>query len=148
MRLERDPDLVALSKNLPEWIKGHRNQTDMRVDVGHTTQTLTNLAAAGCLIALALMDGEKYVGCIIGTVGPTIHSPVLEASEHVFFVEEEYRGFRTASRMIDAFVKEAKLLGASTVCMADTSGHDERVAILYKRKNFLPQGSYYELKEK
>ena len=143
MQLVREPDLVRVGKMVTEAIQDHPNQAHGYTDVSHTINMLLDCDRAGCLIAAALEDNGEYVGVVVATVGASIHSPTLEASEHVLWVRKSHRSLSAVTKLIRAFSARASELGAKILTIADTSGHDPRLSILYKRAGFLPQGGYY-----
>lgn len=143
MQLVSNPDLSRLASLVPEGIKAHMQQDEQVTDVKHTLNMLSTIHEAGMLLAYAVEVDDEYVGCLVAVLSPTIHSPEIEAQEHVFYLHPESRSLRNASALLKAYIYDCERLGIKRIHMANTGSDDDRIELLYKRFKFLPLGRYY-----
>ena len=87
------------------------------------------------ILLLALVDGVP-VGCLGGVRIPThfLYGDRL-VMEQVLWVDEEYRNTRAASRLIKAYERWAKEIGATHIMLSDIHG-DEKLQRVYKKKGY------------
>lgn len=90
--------------------------------------------------SLALID-EDCKGFMLGFVGCNWYSPIVEATEALLYVFEEYRGGRTAVALIRAFEQEARKYRAHCVNVGSSLGiNDSGVENLYLRLGYSRKG--------
>ena len=90
-------------------------------------------------------DEDTPVGLIAGGIGSRWFSPSLYAYDHVWYVVPEYRGSRTAIRMLKMFESWAKDQGAEELWMGVTTNIDpERTGSLFTRLGYEHVGGNYK----
>jgi len=89
-------------------------------------------------------DGDKAVGMIAGSVSPYFFSKGALASDFVWYVRPEYRGSRTAVKLLKMFSSWAVERGASELYMGVTTNvHAARTGELLQRLGFEHVGGNY-----
>jgi len=89
-------------------------------------------------------DGDKAVGMIAGSVSPYFFSKGALASDFVWYVRPEYRGSRTAVKLLKMFSSWAVERGASELYMGVTTNvHATRTGALLQRLGFEHVGGNY-----
>jgi GNAT superfamily N-acetyltransferase len=97
----------------------------------------TELIKSPTGIALVAEQEGQLVGAFVGSVYPMWFSTELEASDYAMFVHPDYRRSAHALHMVRAFVEQAKSLGASRICIGNSTGFEpEKVRALYEMAGF------------
>lgn len=112
------------------------------LDVEYAADRLYGLGLNDACFGVVLAEGEYLRGLLVFMVCESLLSPVLEASELVWFVEAGHRTPRVAHEMLTAFEQQARDMGCSRLRVA-TPVSSERVGIIYRRKGFSSAGTQY-----
>jgi len=137
-------DIAHICRYVKNW---HTSLPEVQVkpfDTEYCIEVYMNLYKAGYLLGYVVVaDNNRPVGLIVGTVTPGLEHPDLEAREIHFFVEEAYRAFSTAHRLLRHFRGECTARGAKRIYMG--GGVDPSLHKLYTRAGFIKQSSSYLL---
>ena len=91
-------------------------------------------------------DGDKPVGLIAGGVANFFFSPATYAYDHVWYVLPEYRGSRTALRLLKMFESWSKAQGCVSLCMGVSTGiASEKTGRMFERLGFRHVGGNYRM---
>lgn len=89
-------------------------------------------------------DGCNIVGWLNGFESGYLFNPMKIAAHDVFYIAPEHRSYRTARRLILAFVGWAESLGLKRqMIRLDTALRPEKVDRFYRRMGFHPIGGQY-----
>ena len=95
---------------------------------------------------LLAYDGDVPVGMIAGSIAPYFFGRGSLASDFVWYVEPEYRGSRTAIRLLKEFKSWATAMGASELYMGVTTDVSAaRTGKLLTRLGFEHVGGNYKV---
>lgn len=97
------------------------------------------------IVGYVVIHCDKIVGLIIGTLTPSMDSSDKEANELHFFIEEKYRSFKEAYRLLELFKQTCIERGAQRITLGSTG--DPRLNLLYKRVGFVRQPPSYRWEE-
>lgn len=90
-------------------------------------------------------DGDKPVGMICGGMSPYVFSKGALVHDYAWYVLPEYRGSRTAIRLLDMFKKWAMDRGALELYMGVTTNVEaDRTGQLLERLGFTCVGGNYK----
>lgn len=99
-------------------------------------------------IALVIEHEGQIVGGLMASVYSMWFGDLLEASDFAVFIHPEFRGFSHAVRLIKEYVTQAKALGASRICLGNTTGYEpEKVKALYELAGFRTVGYCLEFSD-
>ena len=105
---------------------------------------MTSIRRAEDLVVVSIQDGEVtgYLWAATHCLGPW--SPVIVASDYLFYVATAHRGGTSALRLANAYKLWATELGCAEVRLSVASGINQgRVGKLYERLGFTPFACIY-----
>lgn len=135
--LDDIPNLVALGRLM------HQESVyrTYALDVEKLALLLKHLLDEAAGIVLVAESSGAIVGGFVGMVVEHWFGLTKQAVDLALFMEPSHRGGRTAFRLLNAYVEEAKNRGADQIVMANSTGVDmERVADLFEAVGFEKTG--------
>ncbi len=137
-------DIAPICRYVKNWQTSLPEVQVKPFDTEYCIEVYTTLYKQGYLVAyLVVADNHRPVGLIAGIITPGLEHPDLEAREIHFFVEEAYRGFSTANRLLRQFRGECIARGATKIYMG--GGIGSALHKLYTRAGFIHQPPSYLL---
>ena len=95
--------------------------------------------------ALCAYDDENLVGMIMGYLTPYYFGNDILATDHLWYVDPEYRGTRVGLKLLKDFRSWAIKSGAKEVCIGISTGTDvDRTGALLERLGFNHVGGTYK----
>ena len=132
------PDIVVLRRQL------HEDTTfaSMDFDMEIITETITDLMNKNQFVVVAEDINGTVIGGMAGSVTQSWFGKDLIANDLSLFVRQDHRGGFIAYRLIQHFVRWARLAGAKQIRPGVITGNENAEA-LYERLGFKRCGSTY-----
>jgi GNAT superfamily N-acetyltransferase len=93
-------------------------------------------------ICITLNDGQHLVGCLAAIVTKQLFNKDKIAAEVIWYVYPEYRSYKSAKMLREAYEFWATKMGATSIQLVSVDDKDK----LYKRWGYVPKETAY-LKE-
>lgn len=140
-------DIPQLLEKVEDFLKAtgsyndvHYNREKVKAMLGFN---LTNTRFF-CNVAV---EGSEVVGGLCATVGEYTFSKEIYAQDVIFYVEENRRGLRLATDLVEGYVEWAKKRGARECRLANSTGiKPEAYGKLCERFGFLYLGPIYQMR--
>lgn len=94
------------------------------------------LLGTGHAFIVALKQGDEMLGALGFCIMPDLNCQMLNSQELFWFVLPQHRHGRTAFRLIDAYEKKARELGAASVTMAHLEHLNQNLGAFYERRGY------------
>ena len=136
------PETVELARKFVEESAFSRFQFSHEKMAANLAMSVTHPDRAFCHVVEH--DG-KLVGALVGYISEFFFGPDLIASDSGWFILPEYRGSRSAVRLLKNFEKWGKANGAKEIAMGiSTDVMPEKTGALLQKLGYVPVGGNFK----
>lgn len=134
------PEDISTLVRLGRLMHDQTNFSDCTYEDSKVGALIQSLIAYDLGIVLVGEASGNVVGGLVGGVFPQWFGPDLQANDYAFYVHPLHRGTLPV-RLVAAFTKRARELGAKRICLGTSTGYElERTRALYEHSGYLITG--------